>query len=388
MLFFDKNKILEDISENIDITNTQKENIRSAYYAVGEYLDRDDSPIKKYTPTIFPQGSIALGTVVKPVLKDECDVDIVCLLEKLSSDIVSPANVKQMVGKELKGHGTYFKMLDKEGKRCWTLHYSDKANFHMDILPAIKQESAILNQNTLSSYVDDAIKATNKDPNTNLYSYIDTNPKGYIQWFRGKTIPEIKSSRMKILLESMEQYPEHLRKMPLQRVIQLFKRHRDVMFDGDENKPISIILTTLSGHAYAGDTDVYIAACKILKEMLKWIRVENNQYIILNPVCNDENFCDKWSEKPVKAKAFLEWHRKITEDFQKIESNESNRAKLINLLGEMFDTRTVNPVFDAEAQKINTSMKEGLLAVDSKTGGLIPAGGTIPAMKIHRNFGE
>ncbi len=92
-------------------------------------MDRDDSPIKKYTPTIFPQGSIALGTVVKPVLKDECDVDIVCLLEKLSSDIVSPANVKQMVGKELKGHGTYFKMLDKKVKDVGHLHYSDKANF-------------------------------------------------------------------------------------------------------------------------------------------------------------------------------------------------------------------------------------------------------------------
>ena len=36
----------------------------------------------------------------------------------------------------------------------------------------------------------------------------------------------------------------------LQRAVQIYKRHRDIFFEGKENAPISIIITTLAAHAF------------------------------------------------------------------------------------------------------------------------------------------
>ena len=41
---------------------------------------RDDSELSDFDPTIYPQGSFALGTAVRPLGEDQYDVDSVCLL--------------------------------------------------------------------------------------------------------------------------------------------------------------------------------------------------------------------------------------------------------------------------------------------------------------------
>ena len=50
-------------------------------------------------------------------------------------------------------------------------------------------------------------------------------------------------------------------KLPLQRAVQLLKRHRDVTYANSTKEekaaaPISIIITTLAAHAYQGEGDV------------------------------------------------------------------------------------------------------------------------------------
>ena len=54
------------------------------------------------------------------------------------------------------------------------------------------------------------------------------------------------------------------KKSPLQRVVQILKRHRDLMFNGDESKPISIIITTLAARAYNKETDVLDALVNVV----------------------------------------------------------------------------------------------------------------------------
>jgi hypothetical protein len=59
------------------------------------------------------------------------------------------------------------------------------------------------------------------------------------------------------LKANIEDVPEWRVKTPLQRAVQLLKRHRDVYFAGDyENRPISIIITTLAAHAYKNQENV------------------------------------------------------------------------------------------------------------------------------------
>ena len=165
-------KILLKITESLEITDTQMESIETSYNAVAEWLDGGESFKKHGKVRIFPQGSVGLGTVVRPI-NDEYDIDMVITINSCS---IEPLILKQMVGNRLKEHETYRKMLDREGKRCWTLNYSESLNYHMDILPTEKDTHPIIYKGIPS------ISATNKD-NERDYSLHSTNPEAYRAWF-------------------------------------------------------------------------------------------------------------------------------------------------------------------------------------------------------------
>lgn len=125
-------KILDQITTELELTDSQEGAVEKAYNAVADWLNQNDSLLKEYGISIFPQGSIKLGTVVKPLKQDDYDVDLVCVFNKNANKLTAE-QIKLFVGKRLKENQRYKTMLGKEGKRCWTLQYSDSLNFHMDI---------------------------------------------------------------------------------------------------------------------------------------------------------------------------------------------------------------------------------------------------------------
>src|SRR5699024_8787473 len=101
-------------------------------------------------------------------------------------------------------------------------------------------------------------------------------------------------------------------KTPLQRAIQLLKRHRDIMYDAlpesrKDNDPISLIITTLAAHAYNNESRYYEALCNIVDNMSRYINKVGNFFVINNSVMPEENFADKWNENPEKAQEFYKW---------------------------------------------------------------------------------
>lgn len=60
----------------------------------------------------------------------------VCEFTKLTRNLEAEY-VKKSVGMRIQESNRYKRMLQAEGRRCWTLQYSESLNFHMDILPAI-----------------------------------------------------------------------------------------------------------------------------------------------------------------------------------------------------------------------------------------------------------
>lgn len=140
---------LSQIADELNITPTMLDKAVKSYTAVGTWLS-DGIP---YDVKITPQGSMNLGTVVRPITeKDEYDVDLVCLLKNGSTLPLS--RIKSLVGDRLKAHGTYRQMLEEEGKRCWTMQYDE---FHMDILPCVPK-----NNYYVEPYLT-AIKLTHKN---------------------------------------------------------------------------------------------------------------------------------------------------------------------------------------------------------------------------------
>lgn len=94
------------------------------------------------------------------------------------------------------------------------------------------------------------------------------------------------------------------------------------MFDGKEDKPVSIILTTLSAEAYNGEGGVYDALMGILMNMDSFIEGGPGQYRITNPANTKENFADRWNEKPEKARAFFAWLSSARRDFASLQTTE------------------------------------------------------------------
>lgn len=73
--------IFEALGESLDITKTQYDNLTNSYRAVGEYLEKDLT-LSSFNPTITPQGSLRLGTIIQPINPDDdLDVDLVFRLQ-------------------------------------------------------------------------------------------------------------------------------------------------------------------------------------------------------------------------------------------------------------------------------------------------------------------
>ena len=126
----DKNRysrFFEKIAEAIDIPPSKYQDAVDHYQAVGKYLEDGEYPGCAGELSIYPQGSFRLGTVVRPIrdgIEASYDIDLVCELP-IEKHWTNPRSVKLMVGNRLKEHGTYRKLLDEEGKRCWTLEYAE-----------------------------------------------------------------------------------------------------------------------------------------------------------------------------------------------------------------------------------------------------------------------
>ncbi len=115
---------------------------------------------------------------------------------------------------------------------------------------------------------------------------------------------------------SIEDVPEYEVKTPLQRVVQILKRHRDIYFQTKPGlRPVSIIITTLAARAYRNQADLYDALTSVVEEMPNFIeRRENGQWWVPNPVNPEENFADKWNEYPDRRTAFFGWLKKVHDD--------------------------------------------------------------------------
>ena len=186
--------LLDEIAQSLDISNSLFEDAEKKYRAVGSWLGEGNSPLATFSPEIYPQGSFLLGTVIKPISdKDEYDIDLVFRL-LVSKDQITPKKLKHLVGDRLKANDVYLRILDEEGRRCWTLKYADNAQFHMDILPAIPDEyfSGILQkQGVPSNFAGTSIDVTdNTKANYSMISmdWPRCNPKGFAAWFQSRMI--------------------------------------------------------------------------------------------------------------------------------------------------------------------------------------------------------
>lgn len=321
---------LQDLADALQIPESRYQAAERSYKSVGEWLHRPNSNLRNANPQVYIQGSFRLGTVIRPHSDaEDYDIDLVCELS-LSKKQITQEQLKEALGAELKAYAEAHQMEEPEpGRRCWTLDYADSAQFHLDTLPALPdgtRKRLLLEQRGLSTaWSDTAIAITDNEQDQYRQRTDDwphSNPKGYAKWFWTRMQAVYEARRKNLALAkraSVEDIPEYEIRTPLQSAIQILKRHRDGMFAerGDE-KPISIILTTLAAHAYQQEPTIAGALFSILNRMddRQFIQKQNGVTWIPNPTDPTENFADRWEKYPEREEAFYEWLDQARADFR------------------------------------------------------------------------
>ena len=83
----------------------------------------------------------------------------------------------------------------------------------------------------------------------------------------GESLLEAKRKRLGAVFCSVDDVPTFAVRTPLQKSVQILKHHRNVMFEGLDDAPISIIISTLAAQAYDGEGGTYDAVIGILDRM-------------------------------------------------------------------------------------------------------------------------
>lgn len=340
--------------DKLDISPTNYQLAVERYKAVGKSIEEYLKKEYGLEVHIYPQGSFKIGTVIHPADRDDgYDIDLVCEVQQAKYKI-TPQQLKEMIGQALKSDSVYKDMIDKEGRRCWTILYKEQngIKFHIDVLPSVPENIDIIEDTTIAT-------TTRKKENNVVKGYYwdSTNPIAYALWFESinkKSFESIERRYRSLLFEnnkhlyaSIDDVPKELVKTKLQKIVQLLKRHRDIRFLNSElknGKPMSMIITTLVSEVYqyvnVESEDILTTIKKIISELSQYkiltenagfvskglIKRINGKWEIKNPVAN-ENLADRWHENNhEKAKAFFKWIDWLEKDFINIDERKLNEG--------------------------------------------------------------
>ena len=365
-------EMLDCVFDNLDLTKTQRERIETAYNAVGNYLASCDHPLLD-AAKIYPQGSMRLRTTIKPLLQDEFDVDLILFLPHAANS--TRDEIIEVVKQHLLDNDTY-KDLVEDLPRGLRINF--KGDYHLDITPAKAYELEALPGHPL--WVVD--KRT---------GFKESNPEGMAQGFDKacSMLPVIR--RAHGILEalnrkSVTQLPDQSKKKPLNRIVQILKRHRDVWSQLEDNsladfRPISVIITTLASRAYVEIIEsgrVYDNEFDLILDVIELMphHIENyfHEVLIANPTMRPENYAEKWNrveqqEGKKYRTAFFTWHQAAVDTFECLASeNNLGMDKVFTALSGAFGERPVLAAKGRIIEAINVNRGSGNLGVKLGTG--------------------
>src|ERR1039457_1572694 len=373
---------IDRIIAEIELTPTQYAQAERSYKAVAEVLRKAVSPILIFNPSIHPQGSMRIGTTIKPWGKDEFDLDMLCWLAA-SGKQYTPEQVYEWVWKTLYDDGTYRPMLERRC-RCIRIKYNDGFRFHLDVTPAIPDWDS----QSESLYVPDRTRKM----------WCPTHPLGFADSFFKPIASKIpifepdltaNSREFSAKTATVEPLPGHgaFDKTPLQRVVQMVKHDRDKYFEHKEDLlPSSILLTTLTAQSYeasiATATPSLLALVrKVIANIPRFItRVPAGNraiYSVANPVRRDENFAERWTDQHYNE--FMRWHAQMFGSLQSLEATRGKGADvMLNELSARYGEDRVRRAANSLGVETRKLHESGRLHMDNITGAVGIIGSAIP----------
>ncbi len=360
---YKKDELLAIIASNLELDESRKQKMESAYRAVNDVLSRDEDFFKNYKIQVYAQGSLVIGTTVRPLPGKEFDLDIVLHIDDSYLNH-TPAEIYDELYRVLSSHEIYRPLLQKKN-RCVRINYN--SDFHMDILPGC----IITTDNTRLMIAENALRLT----------WSRTNPKGYAEWF--KSISEINQSQfllterynmmIKASVETEDLPTDIFLKTPLQRTVQIIKRYRDLYYNNRNlniNPSVSsVVLTTLLAKSSEGELSIQAAlknAVEKFKKLADDYKLNGIKFKLYNPVDTHEdadrreNFTDSWEDKHYNSFAdfVYDLERKVT-NFLTDRTNEDNYK---NLFGNGFYKENIQSLVKLEEKISRNNRMTALLS--------------------------
>lgn len=363
--------ILDRMAESLQLGDSRYDRMKQHYEAIKSWIEKDEKFFKPFAYELYPHGSVRILTTVKPIGKDEFDLDI-ALHIKTSHTAHTPQRIYQELKRRLSEHETYKGMMELK-KRCIRLNYS--GDFHMDILSGIQE----------FDWDDDRLCV----PDHELGRWVSSNPRGYAKWFIDKA-NSVKVSLLEKALRAENIPADNFRyKKPLQRGVQLIKRYRDMYFqDDDTYKTSSIILTTIAGLYYSGEESIFDTVENIVNQIQQDVNHLPSRLKILNPVNQEEDFTDKWDTEPQYYEVFKAFVIHLYGEWQELKKQHGVITESRILKGLFGDDLFIN------AQREQTTLLESYrkaqnLGVNRDSGNIVKVGavGTV-ILKSNTFFGE
>lgn len=342
---YERQKDILKLISQLDITDTMYKNADEKYHAIASFLE--DCGIDA---DIYPQGSFAFGTVLRPNTKDPdayYDLDFICQLH-MTREEIRPSELQEKIQKALESSNRYGGKLTVY-EECFTVEYApiSGVGFTIDIVPASDESAENKLSLAMRSPRPDLISTAIAIPRHNgerNYSWLTNNPKGFKKWFDEINQPFLNSRRNEIRksiyenhrmsYDSIEDVPVYMERSSVQRVIQIMKYHRNVYYntlkDGDDLAPISAIINTLVtdiSKTAPSTLDVFELLAYVLNELQIYsehLQIQNDAFLqmynsrvsithtngkweIQNPANPDDNLANKWNDNPAIPKTFFGW---------------------------------------------------------------------------------
>lgn len=354
-----REKDLLGLVKKLDISTTMYNDAVEKYNTLGKLLNENGVPCE-----IYPQGSFATGTVVRPIKdgKDaDYDLDVICQID-VEKSLHTPKEIKEMVGNVISQHGHYRDY--SEDDTCWTIKFAEKneIGFNIDVVPCVDEDQKTKSRLSKEAHddvkplIDYSIAVTTGSKQKPKYDWITNNPKGYKEWFEGINKPfQTYTKEQRSIFEAnakakeIEPIPSDELRSSLQIAIQIMKRHRDIYYfekNIESFKPISAIITTIAAEI-AKEAPNNLNPFQLLEFILKRIntyselvnatestgkfvhetllRKSAGKWYLSNPVNPEDNLMDSWNY--TIATSFFDWLRDIKKCF--IDSFELNDQEFI-----------------------------------------------------------
>lgn len=346
-------EILALIGATLEITATQREAAEQHYLAIARWLGGvEEAPFRPYEPQIYPQGSLRLGTTVKPLSDGEYDLDLVYELQVDYNRIPRPVALLDLIELRLRQHGTYRDKVERKN-RCVRVNYSGQ--FHLDILPAALD---LICGGTCV-----------RVPDRSTQDWKASNPRGYAQFFEAQaaTAAAFGEGAVKASVEPLPDHVPHEAKTSLQRDTQLIKRLRDITFASNcELAPISIVLTTLAAKNFGGEGSVSLGIARIFNSVVAQIPAYGRLYVY-NPSNPEEDLSERWDKDRDAYLAFCEAMRRWQRAWNAL-LELRGIDRITAELERMFGPAPVKRAIEEQVKALEESRERGRLGVDRKSG--------------------